>query len=503
MLEKLDPKELWDIFENIILKTPHCSFHEQKLAQNIEKWVKEQQKALGMNLRVIADENHNLFIKVPATAGYEHYPSVLLQGHLDMVCVANEPFDFNTMPLRPIIQADGKWIEAENTSLGADNGIGLALCLALITLPPQQFQHGPLEILFTVEEETGLGGIMRLNRQKLHIESKFMINVDSGKIGIITVGNAGGQRILASKSLKPQQLRENDDLKYYTLEIGGLKGGHSGVEIDKPNPSAIRIASRIITKLNTITDIYLVDWNGGKKMNAIPRRCEVKFGVSSAKAQKVEKNFEIERMALIKNYVQKGREIEPNMQIKLRNSPKARVYDKVTSNSIISMINLIPSGVLARMAFDSAQVETSLNIGHIAHSETQIRLDILVRSIRSEEIEEIRHRIEQIAFLTDFEVHPEPPFPEWTPNLGSPFLKHVTKKYEQEIQNEVKYYVIHGGLETGVLAKMFPEMEIVAFGPDIENPHTTKERVRIKSVETIFTIIQRILQNMHEVERIS
>ena len=498
VLEHLKPKIVWDIFENLILKTPHPSFKEHELQTNIKEWVEHQNREKNLGLIVKSDAKNNLLIKVPASYGKEGFPIVMVQAHVDMVCTADIEFNFETQPIIPLIQPNGEWLEADGTTLGADDGIGVAIGLALCIIPTNEFAHGPLEILLTVEEETGLGGAMELDVDQLEIKSNYMINVDSGTIGILTIGSAGGQEIFLSRKIASQSPQNPSKLKYVEILITGLQGGHSGVEINKPLGSAIKLGARILSKMSQEVDIFLGHWNGGEKMNAIPRESKIVIGIPINKIDFTRSIFEREKSSIMDYYNGTENQLEPNMQIIWTPTDMKSVLNLNDSQQIISSVNLIPHGVQNYSAFNSKLVETSINLGSIVMNNDELLLDIFIRSSFHSEIMNLMIKVEQIARLTDWVPKKLVPYPAWTTNLNSRFLKYVTEQYKSIINRDIEYYVLHGGLETGIIAEKISELQVVALGPDLENAHTPQERVKIASVETEFEIVKKILEDIEK-----
>ncbi|MHA1776785.1 MAG: beta-Ala-His dipeptidase [Promethearchaeota archaeon] len=496
VLENLKPQVVWDIFEQVFLATPHESKHEELIRKKIKEWL--QTNVIPSHPEIIINEDNigNILIRVPATPGYEEVPSLLLQGHMDMVCVANEPFDFQKDPITPEIETNGDWVTAKGTSLGADNGIGVSMALALL-VDPEFPPHGPLEILITVDEETGLTGAFELDVDKLQIQSRLLINVDSEELGMITVGSAGGGDSLMEKAL----YRFSDYSNYstfYQLEVSGLLGGHSGGDIHLPRANANKLIARIMSKL-TIAKIPIVisDWKGGTKHNAIPRKSIISFGFPAENKAEVDSLIERERAAILSYYHKGENPFEPDLKIEITPTKPASYFSLEESRLIISTGNIIPSRAIVPSPTISGLTETSNNFAIVVSSDTGILFHLSSRSSVQAELEWLRDQLEQLAYTAGWKYNREDAYPGWNPDLESPFLAYVRRVYGEEINREVEVGAVHGGLETGLIGDKIPGIEMVSIGPDIQNPHSPDERVNISSVEKMYSILKRLIRDLN------
>jgi dipeptidase D len=499
VLEHLEPQPVWQIFESIFTTTYRTSGEEQSIRDKIVAWVKEN---TAHNLTAKIDRAGNILIKKTPSLGCEHYPPLLFQGHMDMVCETDRPggFDFQHQPLPIRVSADGEWVSSDGTTLGADDGIGLSLILALFLEPDEKFPHGPLELLITVQEETGLNGAFGLDCIELGIQSRYLINIDSEELGFITIGSAGGQdvHILINK-LTTQRFSPED---IYHLRVSGLKGGHSGVDIHHPLGNAHKIAARIMYRLLLDgIDVFLLRWTGGSKRNAIPRESEVEFWILSPDRPQIERIFAEERESLLQYYRmlgEDGQSIEPTIQIELTSIQKNTESSFLSSDltaTIIRMIHAFPHGVQSMSAAIPTLVETSGNLAILNITPEIGIIDCMLRS--SSETEQITYanRIRALVELAGFRFTPEPAYPGWMPDLGQPLLKYVTQYYQKAMKEPIRLGAIHAGLECGIIQQKIPGLQAVAIGPTVHYAHTPKEQVNVSSVQILYELIKNLIQN--------
>ncbi|MCF2140236.1 MAG: beta-Ala-His dipeptidase [Candidatus Lokiarchaeota archaeon] len=495
VLEHLKPQIVWEIFENLFLATPHESKHEEPIRKKIKDWIDSVVKPKIPAITIDEDEIGNLFISVPASPGYEKVQPLLLQGHMDMVCVSNEPFDFQTNSITPEIEPNGEWITAHGTSLGADNGIGVSMALALLIDPDSDFKHGPLEILITVDEETGLTGAFELDIEKFKIKSRAMLNVDSEELGVITIGSAGG----GDSKLEKRLTKFSDFSKFdtfFTLNISGLIGGHSGGDIHLPRANANKLIARMLSKLVIAKVPFVITkWNGGTKHNAITRNSEIVFGIQKEYEDQMNKILINEKNALFSYYQHGENPFEPNLSITITSTTPQPYFSPEESALIITTGNLIPSRAIVLSPTIPGLTETSNNFAIVKTTDSGIIFHLSSRSSVQADLEWIRDQLEQLASITKWHYIREKAYPGWNPDPQSSFLAYVKKIYMQELGKEVGVGAVHGGLETGLIGAKIPGMKMVAIGPDIHNPHSPDERVNIHSVEKMYQIIKSIIKD--------
>jgi dipeptidase D len=500
VLEKLKPSIVWNIFENVITNTPRPSKHEEKIRNTIKQWVNEQKQINKIDLKLFEDEVGNLLIKRSPSKGMEQYPSILLQGHLDMICVTDrtEGYDFfeNGIPIR--IQDNNEWVDADGTSLGADNGIGVALALATVIEEDIEENHGPIEVLLTVNEEDGFTGATNLNVKNLNIKSKYMINLDSGPLGEITIGSVCGRRTYFRRIFEWNDKESKDDLLFIELRISGLLSGHSGGDIHLPRANAIKLISRILSALNEEMELFLCFWEGGIKGNVIPDESRVIFAYNSSKRNLFENTINKEIKALNEYYTSSNVQfpvLEPKLKIEWKITNPEDFLSHQDSKNIISLSNVIPNGVIRKSPFYEDFVETSVNFGTVKTENKEIEFQLYPRSIIREELDNFCRSMIQLGNLANWQITLRPVLPEWVPRPESEFLKYVKEQYEIIVGKPVKTSVIHGGLETGEISKKLHEVQMVSIGPTIIDEHTPNEKLKIADVQVIYELILQIIKN--------
>ena len=482
VFEDLQPKLVWEIFEDVFTKTPRESKKEDKIREKLKSWVPERAKSLGMEIEVIEDEVGNILIKKGPTKGEESTQSLLLQGHMDMVCETDRPdgFDFDNSPIPIRIQDNGEWVDADGTTLGADNGIGTSLGLALMLDP--EVKHGPLELLITVDEETGLVGAFALEPEKMGIESKLMVNIDSESLGVITIGSAGGGDTDLVKKLKLNEV--TGEATFYDLIVSGLFGGHSGVDIGKHRANANKLVARILSNIVAEMNVHLCNWNGGSKHNAITREATAKFAVETGKAGAAED------------------ELEPDIQITWEKSKTEPAFPLEESKKIIQSINIIPHGPIRFSPNVDGLVETSNNVAVVKTEGSEFSVLLSTRSSVDSELESFRQGIANLAQLSGWDVTKKSAYPGWNPEPKSPFLSFVRKHFEEITGREVKVEAIHAGLECGIIGSKIPGIQMVSIGPKMENAHTPDERLRIIDVEILYNVLKLLVEDLSNLKRL-
>ena len=496
VLENLEPKLVWEIFEEVVSKTPHESKKEGKIREKIKEWVKNRAEKEEVSLSINEDAIGNIFIKLPASNGMESCQPVILQAHMDMVCETDRPegFDFDNEPIPIRIQDNGEWVDADGTTLGADNGIGVAIALATLFDKSEDFKHGPLEILLTVDEETGLTGAFQLDEKKLEIQSKLLINLDSESIGKITIGSAGGGDILFEKNLEKFEDYSKTHENFIELTVSGLRGGHSGGDIHLPRANANKVIARMLSAVLQKMDIYLVQWNGGTKHNAITRKSSVQFGIPSGQIGEAELILSSEKESLFNYYQGLPESFEPNMSIEWKVTEPKPYFSEKESNLIISTANIVPSSVIRKSPVVEDLTETSNNLSIIKTEESKISIILSTRSAIGDELEATRLAIGQIGKLAEWKIIMHPSYPAWKPEPEKPFLKFIKAQIEEFFNRPAELEAVHGGLETGVIGDKIPGIQMVAIGPTIRNPHSPEEKLLIADVGTIYRLLKIMLK---------
>jgi dipeptidase D len=499
VLENLEPKIVWKIFENVISSTPRPSKHEGMIRNKIKSWLKEQAKLKGLEFRINQDSVGNILIKKTATKGMESAPSIILQAHMDMVCETDRPegFDFmnSGIPLR--IQDNKEWLDADGTTLGADDGIGVAFALAILTDLSIE-THGPVEVLLTVNEEDGFDGATLLDPSALEIESKLLINLDGGPLGDIVVGSVCGRRVRFSKKFNWNIYQENDDLEFIEISIQGLLSGHSGEDIKLPRANANKLISRIASKVSQEMKLYISKWKGGTKSNVIPAKSLIKFGIEEKNFRKFEELVNKE-ISLIIQYYEK---FEPKIKIEYNKSSPENYLSIEDSNILLSTANNIPHGVLKMSHIYEGFVESSNNFAIVNTEKEDEVIWLYPRSIIRGELNSFCVSMQQLGLLGGWRVFLRPVLPEWLPDLDSIFLNYVKKEYEAVLKKPVETNIVHGGLENGMISTRVSGLQMVSLGPTVEALHSPGEKLKIGDVGVLYKLLKRIISNIEELRDI-
>ena len=475
----LQPELLWKWFDQICA-IPHPSHHEDTLANFIVNWAKEK------HFFAERDEAGNVLIRKPATIGMENRTPVVLQAHLDMVPQANEgnPHDFTKDPIRPYI--DGDWVKAKGTTLGSDNGIGLASTLAV--LESDNIVHPPLEVLLTMTEETGMDGALHLRRNWL--QSDILINTDTEEVGEIYIGCAGG--INANLSI-PIQWENNTFEQSIQLTLKGLRGGHSGCDIHTGRANAIKVMARVLAKLAQNTyPFQLAEIRGGSIRNAIPREAVailVFNGEPHAFESEVEKlNILLKEELFI---------AEPNLKLFLESSEKPQsIFTLESTEKVIHLLNALPNGVIRNSDVIKNVVESSLSIGVLKTEEHSVKGTILVRSLIESGKDYVTELLTSVANLAGAKTEFSAPYPGWKPVNDSSILNLTQKHYAAVLGKQPDIKVIHAGLECGLLKEHYPNIEMISLGPTIRNAHSPDEKVQISTVTTYWNVLVNVLADI-------
>ncbi len=479
-LTHLRPSHMWKYFEEIC-KIPHESKNEKQIGE----YLMETAKKGGFSAR--QDKAGNVVIEVPASPGYENARTVVLQGHMDMVCEKNSDtvHDFTKDPIKPVIE--GEWLTAEGTTLGADNGIGMAAGLAF--LEDKENPHGPLELLFTVDEETGLNGAMALESD--FVKGRIMLNLDSEEEGAFSIGCAGGGD---SQITLPVKRQEKINGNVYQIKLSGLKGGHSGLDIGAGKGNAAQLLARILYLVKTPFD--LISLEGGTKHNAIPREAFAQISVKEndmdAFRKNINENFEQVRFEY--------KAVEKASAIALAPYDKAEMLPMTDASKekFLSLVVAAPHGVQAMSQEIEGLVETSTNLAIVRTENDQATVYSSTRSSILSALEATRSKIEACAKLTDASFENFTGYPAWTPNLESPLLGVMKNTYKELYGKEPHIEAIHAGLECGIIGDKYPGMDMISFGPDLRNPHSPDEKVHIESVGRFWDLLAATLKKLAE-----
>ena len=479
-IENLEPKLVWKHFDEI-RKIPRCSKNEEKIREYIVNFAKKQ----GLKAKV--DPVGNVVILKPATARMQNKPTIILQGHMDMVCEKNSDikFDFTKDPIQ--LKINGDLLTASGTTLGADNGIGLAISLAI--LEDKKLRHGSIESLYTVDEETGLTGAFAMKSDML--SGKIMLNLDSEDFGVITVGCAGGGDSEIELPIKMQTAQAGGE--YLIVKVSGLRGGHSGVDIHEQRGNAIKILTRLLWKASQKFEFSLFDIKGGDKHNAIPREAYAKLTID----KKNKNAFVIVLKAEEKDIYEEIKPIDPNLKVDVGScEPSKMVLDKPSQTKLLNLLHGLPHGV-HQMNYDiKTLVNTSTNLATVSVKENTISIGMSSRSPMKSALQDMRDRIKAIASLSGAKVSEGTPYPGWKPDLQSKILALSKKTFKDMFKTEPKIEAIHAGLECGIIGEKFPGMDMISIGPTLKNPHSPEEQLHISTVDKFYKYLLKILETV-------
>jgi dipeptidase D len=481
-IEGLKPEGVWKYFAEIS-KIPRGSKNEKQIAAYV------MQKAKEFGLEAKQDKFMTVVVRKPASPGYENKPMICLQGHLDMVCEKNKDkvHDFEKDPIELV--REGNILRANGTTLGADNGIAVATNLAI--MEDKSLVHGPLEFLFTIDEETGLTGASNLKAG--FIQSKILMNLDSEEEGEIYVGCSGGKNTIGFWKLS----YENSPGKSVAaiVRVKGLKGGHSGLEIDKGRGNSLKIINRALI---TLADLgaRLASIEGGNKSNAIPREAEALVFLPAAKLNQAKKTV------AAFNAVAKAElaSVEPDLIVELeikKDLKKGKVIKKQQQALLLKTIAGLPHGVIKMSADIPGLVETSTNVAVIRTEKGKITLTTSQRSSVATEILEICQSVVSVFELGGAKANTTDGYPGWKPNLASPILKLAKSTYQQLYGKEPAVKAIHAGLECGIIGEKYPGMDMVSFGPTLQAVHSPDEKIYIDTVDKFWKFLLGILKNVN------
>lgn len=477
-LENLEPRLLWEVFASIC-SIPHGSKHEGQLASYFEKLLRAH------GCRVQRDDIGNLCAAVDPAPGFEHAPIVTLQAHLDMVCEKNEAtrHDFRRDGIRLI--RNGDWLKADGTTLGADNGIGVAAAAAIAL--SDAVRHGPLEILLTIDEESGLTGALHLPKD--FIQGRFLINLDAENADSVCIGCAGGGGISSRLELVAEPPRKN--LLWRTIRITGLRGGHSGINIHENRANSVKLMAQLLCALDDGMFV-LADFHGGDKLNAIPREAHALIGIRESDQQKLQ-------ACITRMFERLKREYPEETGIEITDSLAEPPQQCFTDDAVRRLLNLLlafPAGVLGMSRSMPNLVETSNNLSSAHIVGTCCVVQNMPRSSSDERLDDVIQQICAISALSGCRCERDPSYPGWEPNPHSVLLTLYENTYEALYGCKPIREAVHAGLECGIIGKKMPGMDMIAIGPDIRNCHSPDEAVHVASVYKFWSILTALLENI-------
>jgi len=477
-MKSLEPIPVWSFFHEIT-QIPRPSKKEERIIAYLKDFGKKKK------LETKTDAAGNVLIYKPATKGYETHKTVILQSHIDMVCEKNSDvsFNFETDPIQTYIEDD--WVKARGTTLGADNGIGMSMMLAV--LASNDLKHPALECLFTVDEETGLTGAFALKQNFL--SGEVLINLDSEDDGEIFVGCAGGIDTTVVLSYKPEKSPGN--YFAFSVSVKGLKGGHSGDDIDKGRGNANKILNRFLWTLNKKMDVRLHSFDGGNLRNAIPREAMAIASVPFAEKEKLRVLFN----TYVNDIENEKLNVEPTMRFELESETLSEtVIDKNTSNTLLNALYACPHGVKAMSMDMPGLVETSTNLASVKMKEGNT---ILITTSQRSSVEsskyDIMQQVESVFTLAGAKVTHGDGYPGWKPNLKSDMLKIAQESYKKLFGEEPKIRAIHAGLECGLFLEKYPYLDMISIGPQMYGVHSPDERLSVSSTQKCWKWLTEIL----------
>jgi dipeptidase D len=479
-LEGLKPVSLWKHFAEI-LRIPHCSGSERALGDYIVNVAK------GLNLASKRDKVGNVVVSKPASPGHKNAPGAILQGHLDMVCEKNSDIvhDFTKDAIVP--QVKGEWVTASGTTLGSDNGIGCAAALAV--MEDTALVHGPLEFLFTVDEETGLTGANKL--QKGFLKGTLLLNLDSEEAGAFTIGCSGGGD---SEITLPIERKRRRFKELYALKLFGFRGGHSGLDINQGRANAIRLLARLLYDAQEKHKFELVSVDGGNKRNAIPREAWATLFVDPAGARRLKAHLKTRFADIQKEY--KAVEKEGRFSFEPAALAKADPLATASQKTLLGLLLALPHGVISMHPEIAGLVETSSNLAIVHVEPKQAQVICSSRSSVGSALQAVRQSIQAISELAGASLVQSMGYPGWEPNLQSPLLAKLSAVHERVFGKVPEVKAVHAGLECGIIGEKFPGMDMISFGPTIEHPHSPEERVHVPSVENFWKFLAASLADL-------
>ena len=481
-IRKLEPKSVWNNFY-ALTQIPRPSGHTQKVASFLVQFGK------NLGLESFQDECGNVIIRKPATPGMENRKGIVLQAHMDMVPQKNndKKHDFTKDPIetRIVRHEDGDWVYANGTTLGADDGLGVAAAMAV--LESKTLKHGPIEALITMDEETGMVGASCLKPGILH--GDILLNLDSETEGELYVGCAGGLDAVVTFKYKEEPMPKG--YKAFQVTVGGLRGGHSGMEIHEGRGNANKLMARLLLPMLRDMKGKLIGFNGGNMRNAIPREAEATIAIPAGKADAATKLVN-DTLATVKSELAA---IDPNVTISIAPAKTRTVIAGNTGLKLVKALYACPNGV-DRMSLEMKDlVETSNNLAIVHTEKGVITVNTLLRGSTDSLKEDLAEAVRCAFELAGAKVSFEGGYSGWSPNMKSPILKTMKEQYKKLFRKEPAVMAIHAGLECGILAGAYPQWDMISCGPTLKSPHSPDERCFIPSVAKWWEFLQAVLED--------
>ncbi len=476
----LKPQMVFDYFEQIC-EIPHASKHEEQISRFLQEFGR------NLGLETIADEVGNVLIKKPASPGYEDRKTIILQGHMDMVCDKRKDVehDFSKDAIKLIV--DGEWLRADGTTLGADNGIGVAAGMAV--LADNTLKHGPINCLFTIDEETGLTGAQALDANLL--QGDILVNLDSEDEGEVFIGCAGGVCNYADFRYFCEPV--SGDLFFMKAEVLRLTGGHSGDDINKGRANANKLLARFLCRVAEKYEFYLCDIDGGSLHNAIPRDAWALFAVPSKDKESVRVDFNIFASEVEQEYAA----TDPSMSLRLQSAdPVPCAIDRECTKALLRSLHAVFNGVFAMSKDVPGLVETSSNLASVRRvGDNLIKVTTSQRSSIESARDDVSDTVRMAFELAGASVTTKGHYPGWKPNMNSEIMKVACEQYSRLFGGDAKIKAIHAGLECGLFLEKAPHLDMISFGPTMRGVHSPDEKLNIPSTERFWQHLVAILEN--------
>jgi dipeptidase D len=462
---------------------PRCSKDEARLGRWLRAW------AVSRGFETDSDAAGNLVVRVPAAPGQEHRTAVVLQGHMDMVCekTPESTHDFAKDPI--LSRREGDWLKADRTTLGADNGIAIAYAMTLSEDP--DLKRPPMELLFTIDEETGLTGVKAMGPNL--ISGRILINLDSENEGIFTVGCAGGLDTTLKARLEIETPAGEDS--GCRLTVGGLSGGHSGIDIHKQRGNAIKVVVRTISRILQVSEVRLASLAGGTRHNAIPRDAQALIVVAAEDLKKIEHAVdEVNRLIRLEYGSH-----EPEVFIRVEGHdlpPGSQCLTRAETVRALRLLTALPHGVAGMSPAIEGLVETSNNLAMAQIQDGQVNILSSQRSASASRLAEVTSVVHAVAELAGAACRDNNKYPAWQPDMDSPLLRLAVQTYQRLFGKDPIIEVIHAGLECAIIGERYPGIQMISFGPTIRGPHSPNERLYIPSIEPVWQLLAGLLESI-------
>jgi dipeptidase D len=477
-LLELEPPRVWSHFLDLT-RIPRPPKHEEAARAHVLAW------ASGLGLPAAVDEEGNTVVRVPATDGRESAPTVVLQAHLDMVCERDPDSPYDPREGRINVLFEDDWVVADGTTLGADNGIGVASAMAIAE--DEAVEHGPLELLFTVSEEQGLDGAKALAPEL--VTGRLLVNLDGGEKGI-TIGCAGSVHTFTRLALRPEPVPAG----YVSLRVrvDGARGGHSGGDIASGRVNANKALGRVLARARAAASFRLALLEGGVSRNAIPREAHAVVALQPDAERRFRDAADREFTALRGQFAGSDGAI----RLSIERDPATHAAGEVTTIAALDLLAVLPTGVVGMHPELQGVVETSTSLTVITTDDGTLTLGSMTRSASAVALEDVLGTIEAAARLAGAEVEVRRSYPPWRPDVGSRLLAVATKTYERLLGSEPALTVVHGGLECAVIGGKLPGVQMISFGPRIEAPHAPGERLNVPSTQRCYRLLGALLDDL-------